>query len=488
MKLQDLLLRSAAARPHAQAVGGPTGSATYRELDRLAALVAGRLQALGVAPGDRVALWLDKGVPAIAAMQAVLRLGAAYVPIDPASPPARARRILSDCAPAALVVDAGHADGAGLPTLVVDSEEWRAMLTGPVPPPPSPSGDAGELAYILYTSGSTGTPKGVCISHRNVLAFVEWAAGAVGATAADRFANHAPFHFDLSVFDLYVAFAAGGCVVPVPTALAYAPRRLVEFLRRERISVWYSVPSALTLMADHGGLLEAPSAEPRVAVFAGEPFPIAALRRLREAWPEARLFNFYGPTETNVCTAHEVGRIPADRVAPVPIGRAASGDRVWLETEGGDLASAGEAGELVVSGPTVMLGYWGRGPQGDAPYRTGDLARRNADGELEFLGRRDGQVKLRGHRVELGEIESVLTNLAGVREAAVTVQGDGREARLLAVLAGDARDRPGLLAVKRQCAEHLPRSMIVDRVRWVEALPRNGNGKLDRRRLAGAVD
>jgi amino acid adenylation domain-containing protein len=394
---------------------------------------------------------------------------------------------MRDCRIRALVASTDRArsvldgDLAGVPLLATESGSGEAPwpdLEDPERPLDLDPSSEDDLAYILYTSGSTGTPKGVCISHRNAMAFVDWAAREVGVRPDDHLSNHAPFHFDLSVFDLYAAFRCGARVAIVPEQHAYVPRALVEFIVRERISVWYAVPSALILMVDRGGLLAHPKLPLRAVVFAGEPYPIRQLRRLREGLPEVRLFNWYGPTETNVCTGYEVGEIESDRTAPVPIGHAASGDRVWAVREDGSEAGIGEEGELVVSGPTVSLGYWGRAPQGDEPYRTGDLVRLQDDGEYVYMGRRDHMVKIRGHRVELGEIEAALLTHPDVTEAAVVAVGSGIEARLVAFLAGD-RD-PALLEVKRHCAERLPRHMIVDSVVFLEELPRTRNGKLDR--------
>ncbi|MCO5967367.1 amino acid adenylation domain-containing protein [Actinoallomurus soli] len=465
MRLEQLL------RAHARSSAPAVDGVGYAELDARADALARELAALGVRRGDRVAFWLDKSPYAVAVMQAVLRLGAAYVPVDPVAPAGRAAAVIRDCAPRVVVSDrAGELRAEGITATTPAGR--------PGGPLPAHDGTEDDLAYILYTSGSTGAPKGVCISHRNAMAFVEWAAGELGARPDDRFANHAPFHFDLSVLDLYVAFHAGASVQLIPREAAYAPRLLVEFLVQRGITVWYSVPSALVLMARDGGLLDVRPPALRALLFAGEPYPVTHLRRLREHLPGIRFLNLYGPTETNVCAFYEVTDLPAE---PVPIGTACSGDRIHAVREDGSAAAPGEEGELVVEGPTVMLGYWGRPPQ-TGPYPTGDRVVLR-DGVYHYLGRRDGMVKVRGHRIELGDVESALLTCPGVSEVAVVVSGAGLDARLVAYVVPGEDRRPNLLELKRHCADRLPRYMIVDSVRYVAALPRTGNGKTDRRRL-----
>lgn len=491
--LKDLLIHSAIRTPDALAIKGSDGSLTYRELDMLANRVARALLDLGVRKGDRVGIWLDKSVSAVTAMQGVLRIGAAYVPLDPLAPPSRTGTILRDCDMRALVSTRKRAetiltaDIKHLACLYVDGDGSELNLDSlssysdePIEMPPA---GFDELAYILYTSGSTGKPKGVCISHRNALAFINWAAEEIQATPADRLSNHAPFHFDLSVLDLYVAFETGASVFLIPDGMSYVPKRLVDFIIQENITIWYSVPSALIIMMEQGGLLDVDSIPLRSIIFAGEPFPIKHLRRLFERWPSARYWNFYGPTETNVCTFYEVTEIEEDRTSPVPIGRASSGDRVWAVKDDGSVAEPGEEGELMVSGPTVLLGYWGRPPHGNRPYPTGDIVRLQEDGNYMYIGRRDHMVKVRGHRIELGDIEAALEEYPHIHEAAVVVSGSGVEARLIAFIVNKAEKTPTLLNIKQHCAERLPRYMIVDDIQFVPALPRTRNGKVNRLQL-----
>jgi amino acid adenylation domain-containing protein len=489
--LGTLVSRSALERPTAVAVHSADGDLTYAELDAMANRIARILAGAGVGAGDRVAIWLPKGGPAVATMQAVLRLGAAYVPVDVLSPPARARTVMEDCAVRAVVARADAAavlgdELAGTFVLAQESFAESAFAAVSAAPLTIPAIGPEDLAYILYTSGSTGRPKGVCITHANALAFVEWTVSAFAVTPADRFSNHAPFHFDLSVLDLYAAFSVGATVCLVPEGAAYAAEHLVRFIRDERITVWYSVPSAITLMMNHGGLLATSPDSLRLLLFAGEPFPMKQLRRLREAWPDLAMWNLYGPTETNVCVAHALGTIPADATS-IPIGHAVCGDRVWAKGSDGVEAPAGEEGELMVEGPTVFPGYWGQPRRAAGPYPTGDRVHQGPDGAYYFLGRRDNMVKIRGNRIELGEVEAAVLHHPSVRESAALVTGDAMTARLVVFLAVGQSKGPSLLEVKRVCAERLPRSMIPDDAIALPELPRNRNGKVDRHALAALL-
>lgn len=477
MTLHGLLRETARRTPHAVAVRHGDESASYRELDELAAGIAHALLEIGVSPGDRVGIWMDKSILAVAATQGVLRAGAAYVPIDPASPRGRARKVLEDCDARAVIVG----EDRGIDGIAVVRADRVSPRTASFVHESAPD----DLAYVLYTSGSTGNPKGVCISHSAALAFVGWARETLAASPHDRLANHAPLHFDLSVLDVYVTFAAGAQLVLVPQVLALAPQRLVDLIVRERVSIWYSVPSVLAMMIDRGDLLARGPADLRAVMFAGEVCPIKYVRMVRERWPDVRLWNLYGPTETNVCTAYEVVGA-ADALPPtLPIGRATCGDSVQARRTDGSLASPGEEGELFVTGPTVMRGYFGQ-PRLTGPYATGDWVRVLPDGGFEYRGRHDRMLKVSGHRIEPAEIEAALLSHERIREAAVIAEGTGLEARLVALL-GVVGEPLSLLAVKRHLAERLPRAMIVDRIRCIAELPRNANGKVDYGRVAALL-
>jgi amino acid adenylation domain-containing protein len=393
---------------------------------------------------------------------------------------------------------AAPAPAAGLPRVAgLPSVSWPEIARESDAPPALRAVE-GDLAYILYTSGSTGEPKGVMLSHRNALAFVEWAGDVFQVTHEDRLANHAPFHFDLSTFDLFAGARAGAAVYPLSPRIASFPAAVARQWVADRLTVWYATPSTLVLMLTRGGLANLDLSALRVLLFAGEVFPVKYLRDVMRLAPRARFANLYGPTETNVCTWYEVTKAPEDE-RPLPIGRPCPYDEALVLDEGLKPVAAGATGELWVRGATVMHGYWGRPERTalslqpveigdgltDLAYRTGDLVRVREDGNLEFLGRRDHQVKTRGYRVELGEIETVLHHHPAVDEAVVLAIPDEEVThRLRAVVVTKGGSALDEAALRQHCAESLPRYMVPETIEFRRELPRTSSGKVDRRALS----
>lgn len=501
--LHGALRQAAAARPEALAVRAVDGELTYAQLAARAGQYTSALRHLGVSPGDRVAVSAEKSTDTLAALYGIMAAGAAYVPVDPTMPVGRAHAIMANAGCSVLCADdkrAARLGGSGGPRSLVAIGAVTSVTATVADGAPTPleGGCESDLAYLLYTSGSTGVPKGVMLTHRNALAFVDWAIDRFGLTAADRLSSHAPFHFDLSVLDLYAAARAGASVHLLGAESALFGAGMAEAIAAHQITVWYSVPSALVMLtqaADPAALSSL-----RVVLFAGEVYPMKHLRRLRELLPATTLANLYGPTETNVCTYHVVPERLEDDT-PLPIGRACENQDAFALDDSLRPVEVGAVGELFVRGPTVMKGYWADAGRtaavlhqnplhdrfDDPTYRTGDLVRRLPGEVFEFLGRRDHQIKSRGYRIELGEIEHALLSHEAVTEAAVVAIPDEDLGHALHAFVASREGSVDEMALKRHLSDRVPRYMIPRTVTIRASLPRTSTGKLDRKLLEESV-
>jgi amino acid adenylation domain-containing protein len=481
--LLELLQRGLERDPAAVAVSASEEVLTWTELDQKSAGVAGWLVEAGLQPGARVALLSDRSVEAVVAIFGIWRAGGAYVPLDPLCPPERNRVLISDSGARWLLTRkkwmrraaplVAYPDGPGIAEIGSLANRPASLTL-----PEALCRDE-DLAALLYTSGSTGHSKGVMLSHRAILAFVEWAVARLELGPGDRVSGVSPLHFDLSTLEIFGALAAGAQVCIAPPGASAFPESLARFLAEQKISCWYSVPSVLMRLAE-ADLSTHDLSSLRQLPYAGEVFPSGALADLMRRIPEAHVHNFFGPTESNVCVAARVHEPPEEGTS-IPIGTPASGARIRICGPDGGLVSPGERGELWVSGPSLMSGYWDDpegsaralvNDAGDTWLRTGDEVHRE-DGQLWYHGRLDSMLKIDGFRLHPEEVERVICAQVGVR-AAVVRKLDGRLHALVEAPGVDAE------VLTKACVRSLPSYMRPGSLEVVDRLPRGVRGKLRR--------
>jgi amino acid adenylation domain-containing protein len=481
----------AVAAPDRVAVTDGRRTLTYGELDAEAGGVAHRLRAAGIAPGGRVGVCLRRSADLIVALMGVLKAGCGYVPLDPDHPRRHREFVLADSEVPVVLAGPGLADdlrGDDRAVIVVDGTE-----------PAAPCEEAGgDLAYVIYTSGSTGTPKGVEVTHANVLALFDAAAGPIGIEETDVWSMFHSTSFDFSVWEMWGALLYGGRLVVVPSAATRSMEDLVRLLRDERVTMLSQVPSVFGHLTEAYERLGRPGLAVRTVVFGGESFDRAAAARFLHAYrgPAPDLVNMYGITETTVhVTYHRVTAADlADDGETIPIGRPLPHLRVHLLDDVARPVPDDAIGEIWVSGTGLARGYLGRPELTERRYRTievdgakvrayrsGDLARRRPDGELVYAGRADRQVKIRGLRIEPGQIEAAARDCPGVAEAAVTVHepfAGGR--RLVAYLVPVAAGRPfDVEDVRARLGARLPAYMVPAQYVVLDRMPLSASGKLD---------
>ncbi|MGN6150867.1 MAG: amino acid adenylation domain-containing protein, partial [Lysobacteraceae bacterium] len=497
--IQEVFEGQAAARPQAVAVVCEEGSLAYGELNARANRLAHYLIAQGVRPDDRVAICVERGLDMIVGLLGILKSGAGYVPLDPAHPPERLAFVLADSAPKVLLTQRALRDrvrGDALPTLMLDgAREELAPYSTQDPEARDLGVTSHHLAYAIYTSGSTGEPKGVMVEHASVLNL--WASMEKtifhGLPSNARVAQNAPITFDVSVQGL-VQLLSGRTVVVIPQAARLDPDLFLRYARQQRIDAFDCTPMQLDALLKAGLLEEGDDTALKLAVVAGEAINGAMWKTLR-ASRSIRFINAYGPTEATVyateCALPEAGESPI-------IGHPIANTRIYILDPQGAPVPIGVAGELHIGGAGVARGYLNReqltrerfledpfvGEPSARMYKTGDLARWLPDGNIEYLGRNDFQVKLHGFRIELGEIESRLAACTGVSEVAVLAREDvPGDKRLVAYLVAGEGASLSVAVLRQTLMAQLPEYMVPSAFVVLEALPQTGNGKLDRKVL-----
>ncbi len=530
-KLHQYVSHQAERRPEATAVVMRDERLTYQQLEVMSDQLATLLFKSGCKPGDRVALMLPKEPQTIICMLAVLKCGAAYVPMDIQNPAERVSKMVTRAAPSVILANKESRDlmikmrpyleNDNLPVVGwMEREEpgltdYTTAFTKPdmqtINKPEFPLvSDGDQMAHILFTSGSTGTPKGVMVTHDNVIHFVDWGVRYFDITPADRVSGHAPLHFDLSTFDIYGAFAAGAELNMVPPDIGIIPSQVARFMEQSRLTQWFSVPSLLSYMARFDAITPDSLPHLKRLIWCGEVFPVSALRYWMYRLPHVEFTNLYGPTETTIASSYyTLPAIPESDDEEVPIGNPCDGEELLILDHEMNPVPDGEIGDLYIQGAGLTQGYWqddektaevfrtiSADPDFDNHektwvYKTGDLARRDENGLVFYHGREDNQVKTRGYRVELGEVENGMFRLPGVKECAVVpYQARGMDAKAIgcAFVMEEDQQAPDLVKLRKELSEFVPSYAIPTKWLELEKLPRNGNGKIDRKSLTQKIE
>jgi len=483
-------------------------SLTYSQLYHKAKQLANLLIEEGVQRGDRVGICLQRNLETAISVYGIMLAGAAYVPIDPFAPAQRIKFVLEDCAIRHLIIgrtqrkliEAVLQESSGIEVLIGIQGDystrcisWEEVYTSDSTHPDVLVLEK-DLAYVMYTSGSTGTPKGIMHTHFSGMSYAKLAADLYGLNQGDIVGNHCALHYDISTFGYFAAPLVQATTVIVSDAHTKLPASLSQLIEKEQISVWYSVPLALVQLVQNGVLEQRDLSALRWVLFGGEPLASKHLSVLMERMPNARFSNVYGPAEVNQCTYYHVPAIPNDDER-IPLGTIWGNTEMVILDEQDQEVPEGTVGELMIRTSTMMRGYWNRPDlterslykRNRAPglddifYRTGDLVRIEPDGNLMFLGRKDSQIKIRGYRVELNEVEHTLLAHPEVEEVAVfAVQLNDDIKQIKAVLITKPESVVTEPILKNFSAQQLPEYAVPAQIIITTAIPRSAAGKIDR--------
>jgi amino acid adenylation domain-containing protein len=511
--VQQYLDYSLQHQPDKVAVTDGKERLTYEELELLSNRLAHCLRGGGVARQDCVVIYMQRSINCLVAMLGILKADAIYVPIDQKSPAERLKKIIGDCRPRALICDSstinGLADEAHFPDsrppiISLDNQGRR-----PKPPgacfledvracsdeqPPYRNNET-DTAYVLYTSGSTGSPKGVMTSHANINNYIEWATNFLAIGATDKILGTAPFHFDMSTFDIFSTLKTGATLCVAKDNLLLFPEMLLRFMEREEITIWKGISSLLMYIERAGILAKDRLPTLRKILFGGESLPAKYLIRWMETYPDKHFYNAYGPTEaTGISLCYPVRDIPQNPGDRIPIGKPCKDATVFLLKEDNSLAGTGEIGELCITGTCLSKGYLNDRAKtahafinntfatggGEYIYKTGDLAQLRPDGNYEFIDRIDNQVKFLGYRIELCEIEQALLAIKEINAVAVQLLQSTHEGLTELVAFYESEKDLAPSGIMATLAAHLPKYMLPRQLIKLECLPRNDRGKICR--------
>ncbi len=497
--LQHYFHQSVQKWPDKTAVSCQQDSLTFQQLDEKSNQLARWIKSTGAKRGSKIGFFMPKSVGAILAILGSVKADCAYVPVDVKSPVQRMNAIIANAEISVMLVNNESAAVIDelkdqlRPVTILNVDELPDLDASVLPA----DNLSIDLAYVLFTSGSTGEPKGVMISHGAIIDYIQWCISYYQLTHEDAISNHAPLYFDNSTFDIYTALFSGATLHLVDDGLNAVLPRLVKWLDERKITTFFCVPSVLTLLLKSRRLKPGTLKTLRHVIFAGEVVRPDVLAQWIALYPDKQFTNMYGPTEITVdCTYYSIDNETFDPSSPVPIGHARPNMELFVRLSDGDIVPATNCeGELVVRGTSVAHGYLSnpektsdvfiRHPHHPSSperlYCTGDIVRADADGVLQFVGRTDSQIKLLGHRIELGEVEAVLANIEGVEECIVVFNRDADpdDQHLAALVITDIP----LESLHQSLKDQLPVYMVPARLLSVPkepGMPQTSNGKYDR--------
>lgn len=494
-RIQDILRDGFNINPNNIALSDAYGNIlSYNELRFKTSVLRDVLNSIEIGEGHRVGIISQKTINATVSIFGILKSGAAYVPIDAESPVERMSFIIENAQPKAIIIEEALVDvlkpylktyaiQIDLPLdgliLVVNGSSDKNLLEQP-----------NDLAIILYTSGSTGTPKGVMVTHENVISFVNWSNELLDVSHEDVFSSIAPYHFDLSTFDLYVSMMNGAHLVLIDAATSRNPRMISSLIAQRKISILYATPSLLKLMLRFGKIERFDHTSIKHVLFAGEVFNIESLIEIKEKWSTGNFYNLYGPTETNVVTYYKIPSVIDGRQRAFPIGLPCPYAKSKLYDEKNTTSSLKE-GELLIRGSSVSPGYWNnRAENTDAFikddenkiwYKTGDWVLLDESGNYVFIGRKDRMVKKNGYRIELAEIEAALQKHTNITEVVIITQEHEGKIEISAFyqLEETHNEELQILELNEHCLKFIPKYMLPDRFVFLSSIPKTSTYKVD---------